>query len=203
MFYTGPSMNPTLNAGDTIYFVPYGTNRILSGDVIVFKLPGHARVACHRVVSVDAEGRVRTRGDNNNLVDPWDLRPEEILGRVVCAHRGKRMRRIFGGVVGRMFGTAMRFKPALRSQAFRFFQPVYRRLAESEIFRRLNSRIETRVVCFHRADSKSELQLLIGRRLVARLSPGQDRWRIKPPFRLFVNEDALPIPEHDNCHRKI
>ena len=79
--YSGPSMNPTLKAGDSLRVAPYENTRINVGDVVVFHTPERERHVTHRVISVDSRG-VRTRGDNNNKTDSWLLRPDEIIGRI-------------------------------------------------------------------------------------------------------------------------
>jgi hypothetical protein len=38
----------------------------------------------------------------------------------------------------------------------------------------------------------TELQLLMGRRVIGRWLPGMSGWNIRRPFRLFVDEEALP-----------
>ena len=41
-------------------------------------------------------------------------------------------------------------------------------------------------------DGETELQLLMGRRVIGRWLPGRTGWSIRRPFRLFVDEAALP-----------
>jgi hypothetical protein len=36
--------------------------------------------------------------------------------------------------------------------------------------------------------------LVMGRHVVGQCDGGQELWRIRRPFRLFVDEDALPCP---------
>lgn len=39
----------------------------------------------------------------------------------------------------------------------------------------------------------------MGRRLVGHLPVGETTWRIKPPYKLFVDELDLPRGERENC----
>jgi signal peptidase len=46
------------------------------GDIIVYKLPGSSIPTLHRVVSLEEQGGVikaRTKGDNNQTVDPTEI----------------------------------------------------------------------------------------------------------------------------------
>jgi len=189
--YLGSSMNPTLRPGDYLLILPYDGRKVCTGDVIVFILPaGHSQIV-HRVVSVDPSG-IKTRGDNCNQVDDWVLSPEHILGRVVSARGGNRRRRIFGGPLGKLFAVAVRVIHAVDSPVSFLLRPVYREFARAGIFiRLLPAQMRPRVISLNRAADK-ELQLLMGRRVIGRWLPGRTGWSIRRPFRLFVDEEALP-----------
>jgi len=191
IIYTGSSMNPTLRVGDGLRVIPYGDSRIRVGDVVVFRHPERQHNVVHRVVSVDTQ-EVRTRGDNNNRVDTWILRPDEIIGRVVFAQRKSRNITIHGGAWGRICVPAHRVIKRVNVTVSRILHPAYHRLAKSGVFRRwLPPQMKTRVVCFKRP-SGTEQQLLMGRCVIGRRLSGQDQWQIRRPFRLFVNEASLP-----------
>jgi signal peptidase I len=55
IIYTGPSMNPTLRAGDGLQIEPYEGKKIRAGDVIVFVSPENGHKVTHRVISVRGE----------------------------------------------------------------------------------------------------------------------------------------------------
>ena len=189
--YIGPSMNPTLRAGDRLQFTHHDGQKIRQGDVVVFISPGDDAKIIHRVVSVSSKG-IRTRGDNCNQVDPWVLSPEHIIGRVVFAQRGNRRRRVFGGAVGQLFGVSTRAIHAIDSGFSSLLHPVYKRLSGSDIFRRwLPGSMRPRVISFNRG-AGTELQLVMGRRVIGRCLEGKRGWQIRRPFRLFVEEESLP-----------
>ena len=191
MTYIGPSMNPTLKPGDRLHIISYGEQRIRRGDVIVFIPPGGDSKIVHRVSSVNSAG-IRTRGDNCYHEDDWVLRQDNILGRVVAAQRGNRRRRIFGGLLGRLFALTVRVIHAMDSRVSYLLHPVYDQLARADIFTRLvPAQIRSRVISFNR-DAGTELQLVMGQRVIGRWLPGRSRWNICRPFRLFVDEAALP-----------
>ena len=190
-FYRGASMHPTLKAPDTLQVVPYQRRKIQRGDVIVFFPPGRGHRVIHRIVSVSVKG-IRTRGDNNTDIDPWNLSPESIVGRVVSAHRGKRKRRVFGGPVGHALAVTRRALRTMDSRVSSLIRPIYYWLNQAGIFRRMYpARMKMRVVSYNRPLG-TELQLLMGRRLIGRLLPGRKQWVIRRPFRLFVDEESLP-----------
>jgi hypothetical protein len=191
ILYRGPSMNPTLRDGDLLDVRAYAEEEIKCGDVVVFLLPQGGPMIAHRVVAVDSRG-LRTRGDNNPHEDFNIVNPSEILGKVECARRGSKEFQVRGGNCGRLIGRVLRIRKRLINAAVFTLRPMYRMPAFSGIFAPLiPQRIRPRVIRFARAD-KAQLQLLMGKRLIGVLPPGANRWIIKPPFRLFVNEASLP-----------
>ena len=189
--YTGPSMNPTLRTGDRLNIIPYDGQKIRRGDVIVFISPQDGSKVVHRVTSVNSDG-VRTRGDNCNHEDGWILNREHIFGRVVSVQRGNRRGRVFGGSIGQFFGLAFRAIHTIDVGVSSRLRPVYNRLAMTGIFRRwLPPGMKIRVISFDREEG-TEIQILMGRRMIGRWLPGMKRWYIRRPFRLFVDEDTLP-----------
>ena len=189
--YIGPSMNPILKSGDRLRIIPYNGKEVGRGDVIAFLPSGGDPKIIHRVVSVSSKG-IRTRGDNSSHVDPWILRPDQILGRVVAAQRGNKRRRIFGGTVGRLFAVTVRAIHGVDSCVSFLLRPAYREFARAGIFiRLLPAQTRPRVISLNRA-AGTELQLLMGKRVIGRLLPGKTGWHIRRPFRLFVDEESLP-----------
>ena len=189
--YNGPSMNPTLKAGDRLRVVPYANRCIGVGDVVVLRIPDGKRNVTHRVVSVGPRG-VKTRGDNNNMTDSWILRPGEIIGRVRSACRGTKSISIHGGRRGRIYASALRSIKRVNLTISRMLHPVYHRLAASGIFRRaLPYGTKPRVFCFTRPNGV-EMQLCLGRWIIGRRRPGWEQWQIRRPFRLFLDEASLP-----------
>lgn len=184
-------MNPTLKAGDQLWVVSYENTRIRVGDVVVFHTPERKRHVTHRVIFVDSRG-VRTRGDNNNKTDSRVLRPDEITGKVVSAYRGMKRISIHGGRGGILFARALWAIKHINVTISRILHPAYRWLSESGIFRRaLPHWFRPRVFCFTRPNGM-EMQLCLGRWIIGRRRSGWDRWQIRRPFRLFLDEASLP-----------
>jgi len=191
IIYTGPSMNPTLKDGDGLHLIPYHGRKIRLGDVVVFLSPEKDRKITHRVISIYGQG-IRTQGDNNNQVDSGILKPEHILGRVVYAQRRNRMIRVYGGVMGQLYALMIKEMHIIDSWISSLFRPIYYRLARSGIFKRWALIQErTRIISYVRPGG-TERQLLLGRRVIGQLLPRKDRWQIRRPFRLFIDEESLP-----------
>jgi signal peptidase I len=192
MIYTGPSMNPTLKAGDRLSVISYNGRQIRRGDVVVFLSPENSQQITHRVISVNSQG-IRTRGDNNIHIDSSVLKPKDILGRVVCAQRRNKLIRIYGGKKGQYYALTIRAIHRIDSAIYLLLRPIYHKLAESGVFRRLAFiQKKMRVLSFERP-SGTEHQLLIGKHVIGRLLPEKEHWQIRRPFRFFVDEESLPI----------
>ena len=191
MNYMGPSMNPTLKSGDGINVIPYGKRKIRIGDIIVFPSPKGYHNVVHRVVSVDPQG-IKTRGDNNSNIDPWTLSHDGIIGHVFQAQRGKRRISIHNGLKGLLYSLGIRATRMIDSNISSLLHPAYYWLSRKGVFRPwLSARMQTRVLSFNRHNG-TEFQLQMGRRVIGRLLPGSSQWLIRRPFRLFVDEAALP-----------
>jgi signal peptidase len=197
IIYTGPSMNPTLKAGDKLYVTPYDGQKIRPGDVIVFLSPESGRKVTHRIISADSHG-IRTRGDNNSKIDPWILSPDKILGRVGYAKKINRWRRICGGEIGQLYGLMLKAIHLIDSSISPIFRPAYQWLSKSGILTRyVLIQKKIRVLSYKRPGG-NEFQLLLGKYLIGRCPPGKNKWDIRRPFRLFINEASLP---QRNPHR--
>lgn len=189
-------MKPILKSGDRLQIVPYDGLKIRQGDVIFFTHPEDGTKIVHRVVSVDSQG-IRTRGDHCSHVDSWALSPDHVIGRVVYAQRGNRRRRIFGGTIGRIFAGAVRAIHLIDRAVCFLLRPTYDWLIRMGFFRRwMSGKMKMRVLFFKRPYG-TELQLLMGRRVIGRWLPGRTRWHIRRPFRLFVDEAELPKMDNE------
>ena len=188
--YTGPSMNPLLRTGDGLEVIPYEGNPMNIGDVVVFCHPEEKYQIVHRVVAITSEG-IRTRGDNNNSLDPWVVQPEDIIGRVVSAKRKTKQKTIHGGSRGRMLALALLFRKKAHITTSKLLHSPYHSLSGSGIFRHFVPLLpKMRILTFRRSGG-DELQLFMGNKIIGRCVPGSNQWQIMRPFRLFVDEAYL------------
>lgn len=184
-------MFPTLKTGDILRVVPYKERGVRIGDVVLFLSPYGRTPIVHRVVSVDKKG-VRTKGDNKIAIDGCVLHPNEIIGRVVAAQRGKKGVKILNDFPGRIYALILEAGKRMDIVFSTTLRPAYRGLTKTGIFRKLFSRwIHTQVLCFKCGDGM-EMQLQLGRRIIGRRLPGQNQWHILRPFKLFIDESTLP-----------
>ncbi len=191
MTYVGPSMNPCLKSGERLQVIHYDDQKIRRGDVVVFIPPGGEAKIIHRVIYVGLQG-IKTQGDNCNQADPWLLSPDCILGRVVCARRRHKWRKVSGGSLGHLYGVTIRAINAIEQHLSSLLHPTYEWTARTGMFKRLlPAQMTPRVISYSRSEGR-ELQLLMGRLVIGRRLPGRSRWYIRRPFRLFVDEESLP-----------
>ncbi len=190
--HVGDSMNPTLHESDLLEIARYQGQPPRPGDVVLFVVDKEELAVVHRVVGITPLG-VRTRGDNNDLIDPWTVHPEDILGRVVAASRGDHRRSIPGGRGGLLRAQAVRALRVPERALARLLSPLYRRLAASGILRSVAPpSLHPRVVIFQAGDQR-RFRLMIGRHtIIGHYDPTRHHWHIRRPFRLLVDEASLP-----------
>jgi hypothetical protein len=185
-------MRPLFRPGDRIRFVPCRIEELRRGDVIIFVPPGKQERVVHRVVCCGTDG-VRTRGDANGRVDSWELRQGDIVGRAVSLERKGRVIPVAGGFAGRFLSACIRVLRQADHLASHVLNPCYRSLAQSGFVRALlPSAFRPKVITFDR-DGATEMQLVLGKRIIGRCTPGEATWEIRRPFRLLVQEDSLPV----------
>jgi signal peptidase len=79
VIHTG-SMSPTIPPRSAV-LVREG--RYQPGQVIAFRRPGG--IVTHRLVSLNADGTLNTKGDANRSLDPWRVQRRDVIGGVVLA----------------------------------------------------------------------------------------------------------------------
>jgi signal peptidase I len=79
----GISMLPTFKTGDVVITQP--ADRYSAGDVIAYRVPkgdiGAGAIVIHRIVGGSAARGFLIQGDNNDEVDEWRPKPNDILGK--------------------------------------------------------------------------------------------------------------------------
>ena len=189
--YSGPSMNPTLKAGDILSVMPYEGSETRIGDVVVFQPPDEQHYVVHRVAAFDLGGGIKTRGDNNSHADSYVLSMDSIIGQVVSIKRGREEIHVCGGRKGRIYANIRWAAKLLDRLASKILHPAYHYLARKGIFRKvLSPFVKPRLLRFQRTHGV-EMQILLGRWVVGRRLAGQNHWRIRRPFKLFIDEALL------------
>jgi hypothetical protein len=98
----GFSMFPFIRDGDTLTIAPPGDAALRVGEVVAFTQPASGQLAIHRIIARAGAGWL-IRGDNSWMPDGV-IPPENIIGRVVCVERNRRVVRF--GLGGAARGIA-------------------------------------------------------------------------------------------------
>jgi hypothetical protein len=201
--YVGPSMNPTLREPEIMEIMPYAGRPLRVGDVAFFLSPEADHPVVHRIVRVTPAG-IYTRGDNNTRADTFLLQPEDIKGQVVAAWRGRKRRKIAGGLQGRWTSRRLRWRRILDRDVSPLLHPLYQALSHWGLIARLvPAPFRPRVVIFH-AQGRDQFQLLLRRRIIGRYDEQRHQWQIQRPFQLFVDRRALPgQQDKDRLNRQV
>lgn len=197
--YTGPSMNPTLDEADLLEVIPYEERKMSVGDVVGFLPENGQKVIIHRVIQV--KGReIHTKGDSNDQLDPWSVESGSILGQVCAAWRGQKRRKVWGGRVGMLWATVCYGLRWVNRRISPRLHRCYRALSERGLlWKWLPERLRPRLLRF-RESQQWGYRVMLGRSMIGWYDRGNKAWRIRRPFRLFVDEgqlsDALARLDH-------
>jgi signal peptidase I len=191
--YVGTSMYPLLRDLDMLFLSPYDEQDLQQGDIIVFKTKkcGKDITITHRIFSFNKTGII-TKGDNNPRIDDLPVNPSDILGLVVYAKRGNRLIRVHNGKTGIFLAETIHLLLRIKSITLRVISYPYNWVSRTGMLKTLVSPgTKQRVINFQRPGG-IESHLLMGKYLVAKRRPGNPKWTILPPFKLFVDEASLP-----------
>ncbi|MGD8686614.1 MAG: signal peptidase I [Syntrophobacterales bacterium] len=87
----GTSMHPTIRHGDLITVEPVSPANLERGDIILYRFQDS--FIAHRIVNIEEQNGCGLtfilRGDASTNCDV-PVRPEQVLGKVVCLERGHR-----------------------------------------------------------------------------------------------------------------
>jgi hypothetical protein len=195
--YAGSSMNPTLREPEIMEIVPYAGTLLRVGDVAFFLPPESDRPVVHRIVHVTPAG-ISTRGDNNTREDTFLLQPKDIKGRVVAVWRGRKRRKIAGGLQGRWSSRRLRWRRVLDRGMSPLLHPFYDALSRNGLIARvLPAPFRPRIVVFQ-TRGRDRFRLLLGQRIIGQYDDRKRQWQIQRPFRLFVDERALQRQQDEN-----
>lgn len=76
-----PSMGEAAPVGTLVLDLPVDTSTLRVGEIVSFETSANPDVVyTHRIVSIDADGGLHTRGDVNGATDPWTLTQADVIG---------------------------------------------------------------------------------------------------------------------------
>lgn len=84
-----PSMGTAAPVGTLLWVKPVPYKSIHVGEIIAFHPPTELHETfSHRVIAINANGTLSTRGDINGTVDPWQVHPSDVVGAVAMRWQG-------------------------------------------------------------------------------------------------------------------
>ena len=176
-------MTGTFRAGDMLIVRETAFEDARPGDVVAFRAPGgddDANLIVHRVVARAAGGLI-TRGDACGAPDTARVQPGDLVGRVIQAQRGRRVRRVWGGWTGRCWARALR----LRKHMLAVARLPYRWLRASGIVRHVWRPAVTQVSVM--TTLGTVLKYLCGARAVAVWRPEAKAYWCEKPYDLVLD----------------
>ena len=188
---SGPSMYPTLRNGDGLVLEKFRSfDEIIVGDIITYPHPDPAKSfdVVHRIIKIEEEG-VITRGDNNNKVDPYLVRFEDIKGKVKAVKRNNKEIKLKNGSTGYILHKIMLF----RKYSFNFLYPLRMLSAaieESGLLRMLHPLIKLEKMNVTNK-SKKEILLIYKGRVIGRKNVKNNKWKIKFPYKLIIDKRKI------------
>ncbi|MDT0232668.1 S26 family signal peptidase [Curtobacterium sp. BRB10] len=76
-----PSMGEAAPVGTLVLDLPVDVATLSVGDIVSFETSANPDVVyTHRIVSIDPDGGIHTRGDVNGATDPWTLTQADVIG---------------------------------------------------------------------------------------------------------------------------
>lgn len=181
--YRGSSMTGTFRPGDMLIVRDVTFEAIRPGDVVAFRAPGRADDATmivHRVVARAVDGLV-TQGDACGAPDAARVQATDLVGRVIQAQRGTRLRPAPGGIAGRCWARALR----LRRRVLALGRLPYRWLRASGLVRRVWRPAVTQVSMM--TSQGTVVKYLCGARAVAEWRPETRTYRCQKPYDLVLD----------------
>ena len=83
------SMEPIIMTNSIVIVEPVEFDDIKPGDIIRFNIPNNQYTVVHRVESISYKHQeIHTKGDNNELIDNWVVKPDMVLGKVTHINNG-------------------------------------------------------------------------------------------------------------------
>lgn len=80
---TSGSMKPALQPGDQVLVWTRAEGLPQPGEIWTFQHPRTGAWVTHRVIE-GGDSQIQTKGDANPAADPWQVKPQQLLGRVWC-----------------------------------------------------------------------------------------------------------------------
>ena len=188
----GGSMLPTLRAGEGVTIDSEIDVTLLNpGDIIVFKDPkGSDKNIIHRIIRKCDDGYI-TQGDNNKTPDDHIVRHDNILGKALTRRRGNKSFPLSSGFEGLVHHRLLKTKKSFLLYFGNTVSIISHSIEESRIFNIFNCFIRIDIITIKKGNSCSEL-VLHNNKLLGKKCMQSGKWKIKFPYKFFVNKNKLP-----------
>jgi len=187
----GPSMYPTLCSADNIITEKYKRrDDVRVGDIIVYPHPDKAFDIVHRIIKIRDDG-VITRGDNNNKIDPYVVKFEDIKGKIVAITRGKKTINIIGGRTGYIIHKVMLIRKYV---VFFLKNPIGKisaAIADAKLFNFLDRLFKVKIVYVNGKNGIDREILKLGNNAIGKRYGKNGEWIIRFPYKLFIKKERL------------
>ena len=183
-------MNPTLKPGDGLDLYTYSDPaEICVGDVIVYPHPSRTVDVVHRIIEIRNAG-VITRGDNNNKIDPYTVRFDDIIGKVIATKRKNRLIPVKSGKTGFCIHKLMLLRKYFILYGLAPLRFISNIIAASRIFNIFHSVFNVRIIHIKR-NHQRQLILVSGNRAIGKQLVESGEWQIRFPYKYFINKSWL------------
>jgi len=179
------SMSPLLCQGDILDISPCLKHPVFRGDIVLFKNRKGIWIA-HRIFAIK-NGRIFTRGDNNDRPDGRWLPRAEIGGLVTGRWRKGRYLKVYGGRRGLLqcyfFLIYFNVRTVLNTKMSAVTAPFFLEVLFNTVFP------HPKEICFKKESGTSRL-LYLGKIHIGTFSERKKCWNIRFPYRLFIQDSS-------------
>lgn len=174
-------MFPTFLPKDLLRISVYRSfSEVRPGDAVIYGAPGGKKTV-HRIVRIE-NGKIRTRGDNNNLTDSYALVFSDLIGRVDRIERGGKCRYAYAGVRGFVWHILMQIRTRIWRGSVYLFGGAFRRI--SDVFSFLPAVPPDAKSVIYEKHGRRELQIHSKRRIIAKKNLETGKCSVRFPYRL-------------------
>ena len=78
-----PSMEPTIMTHQIVLAKTCDADGVQVGDIVAYDKDNSSKTIIHRITKINEDGTFVFKGDNNEVRDEADIRPEQILYKIV------------------------------------------------------------------------------------------------------------------------
>ena len=187
----GPSMYPTLKSGDgLILYVYISFDDVKVGDVIIYPHPKKPFDVVHRIIKKLKSG-VITRGDNNNKIDPYVIKYENIIGKVISAKRKNRLINLLSGKRGYLIHRFLIIKKSTSPYFIHPISYILKPITKFKIFNFCHCLFDIDVVCIKRGKNHKYILRYNKKAIGTKSIETGNQWQIKFPYKLFINKSKI------------